>query len=92
MPIWRQFAEVVLKDAPKLPFTAPPGIRMVKIDRRSGKRVFGGTPSTERRAGVIWEAFKPESEPRRTVAPPNPNARRTVRSDADFLRNEGGIY
>jgi penicillin-binding protein 1A len=92
VPIWRQFAEVVLKDAPKLPFTAPPGIRMVKIDRRSGKRVFGGTPSTERRAGVIWEAFKPESEPRRTVAPPNPNARRTVRSDADFLRNEGGIY
>ncbi|MGL4543485.1 MAG: penicillin-binding protein 1A [Polymorphobacter sp.] len=92
VPIWRQFAETVLKDAPKLPFTAPPGIRMVKIDRRSGKRVFGGTPSTERRAGVIWEAFKPESEPRRTVAPPNPNARRTVRSDADFLRNEGGIY
>lgn len=90
--IWRQFGEIVLKDAPKLPFTVPPGVRMVKIDRRSGKRVFGGTPSTERRAGVIWEAFKPESEPRRTVAPPNPNARRTVRSDADFLRNEGGIY
>ena len=92
VPIWQQFAEVVLKDAPKMPFTIPPGIRMVTIDRRSGKRVFGGTPSTERRAAVIWEAFKPESEPRRTVAPPNPNARRTVRSDADFLSNEGGIY
>jgi penicillin-binding protein 1A len=94
VPIWEQFGKVVLADAPKLPFVIPPGIRMVKIDRRSGKRVYGGTPSTEKQASVIWEAFKPESEPRRTgaVAKVDPNARRKVRSDADFLQNEGGIY
>ena len=94
VPIWEQFGKVVLADAPKLPFVIPPGIRMVKIDRRSGKRVFAGTPSTEKQAAVIWEAFKPESEPRRTgaVAKIDPDARRKVRSDADFLQNEGGIY
>ena len=98
LPIWRQFGEKVLKDTPKLPFVIPPGIRMVTVERRSGKRVFGGTPSEERKAAVIWEAFKPQSEPRRTgslkkdAAMLPGVAKRAVRSDAEFLRNSGGIY
>ena len=32
----------------------------------SGKRVFDGWPSDEPMAAVIWEAFKPDTEPRRT--------------------------
>ena len=52
---------------PVLPFRAPQGIRMVAIDRRSGHRVFGAWPGDDPRAAVIWEAFKPESEPRRTA-------------------------
>lgn len=97
VPIWRQFGETVLKDAPKLPFVIPPGVRMVTIDRRSGKRVYGVAPTDERKAVVIWEAFKPASEPRRTgsvkqdVLGPVIVGRR-VRSDAEFLRNSGGIY
>ena len=97
VPIWRQFGETVLKDAPKLPFQAPPGIRMVTIERRSGKRVYGVAPTDERKALVIWEAFKPASEPRRTgslkqaeMLAGTPGKR--VRSDADFLNNNGGIY
>jgi penicillin-binding protein 1A len=95
-PIWRQFAEVALKDAPKMPFVIPAGIRMVRIDRRSGKRVFGVWPgSEERRSATIWEAFKPDSEPRRTGGGDDNrfggNSGR-VRSDAEFLENEGGIY
>ena len=39
---------------------------MVRIDRRSGKRVFDGWPTDEPMASVIWEAFKPDTEPRRT--------------------------
>jgi penicillin-binding protein 1A len=67
-PIFKQFAQAALKDMPVVPFRAPPGIRMVRIDRRSGRKVFGAWPSTEEpRAAVIWEAFKPESEPRRAV-------------------------
>ncbi len=92
VPIWRQFGEVALKDAPKLPFVIPPGIRMVKIDRRSGKRVFGVWPTDEAKAQVIWEAFKPESEPRRAGGHAGPATGGRVRSDADFLRNTGGIY
>ena len=67
-PIFEQWAKVALKDAPKTPFRAPTGIRMVRIDRRSGKRVFGVWPSgNDPKPAVIWEAFKPESEPRRTA-------------------------
>ena len=66
-PIFRQFAQTAFRDMPVLPFRAPAGIRMVRIDRRSGHRVFGEWPSTDPRAAVIWEAFRPESEPRRTA-------------------------
>jgi penicillin-binding protein 1A len=52
---------------PVVPFRAPAGIRMVRIDRRSGRKVFGAWPTDEPKAAVIWEAFKPESEPRRSI-------------------------
>jgi penicillin-binding protein 1A len=66
-PIFKQFAQVAFKDAPKIPFVAPEGIRMVRIDRVTGKRVFGVFPTTEDpKSSVIWEAFQPETEPRRS--------------------------
>jgi len=67
-PIFQQFAEAAFKDMPVVPFRAPTGIRMVRIDRRSGRKVFGTWPTNEDpKAAVIWEAFKPESEPRRSI-------------------------
>jgi penicillin-binding protein 1A len=45
------------------PAVAPAGVRMIKVDRKSGKQVFRGTPSTGKDATVIWEAFKPNTEP-----------------------------
>src|SRR3990170_8401972 len=66
-PIFKQFAQVAFKDMPPVPFVAPPGIRMVRIDRASGRRVFGSFPTTEDpKSSVIWEAFQPETEPRRS--------------------------
>ena len=52
---------------------------------------------------MIWEAFKPESEPRRTVtrdqvqfAARTPARRADARAeptrDSEFLQREGGIY
>ena len=65
-PIFKQFAQAAFRDMPKVPFVAPPGIRMVRIDRASGKRVFGSFPTTvDPKSSVIWEAFQPETEPRR---------------------------
>ncbi|HEX2763620.1 MAG TPA: PBP1A family penicillin-binding protein [Allosphingosinicella sp.] len=105
-PIFKQFAQVAFKDMPAIPFRAPAGIRMVRIDRRSGKKVFGAWPTDDPKAAVIWEAFKPESEPRRSIgreqaaapAPLKKAARKAVRAaptqsrDEDFLQNQGGIY
>jgi penicillin-binding protein 1A len=104
-PIFKQFALAALKDLPKVPFVAPAGIRMVRIDRRSGKKVFGAWPTDDPKAAVIWEAFKPESEPRRSIrrdemanrppekAAPRLKVERTdAQRDSDFLQNQGGIY
>ncbi len=38
---------------------------MVRIDRRSGRRVLDGWPTDDPLSSVIWEAFKPDTEPRR---------------------------
>ncbi len=66
-PIFKQWAQVAYKDAPKVPFVAPAGIRWVRIDRGTGKRVFGVFPVTEDpKSSVIWEAFQPQTEPRRS--------------------------
>ena len=77
---------------------------MVRIDRRSGRRVYGSWPGTDPKASIIWEAFKPESEPRRTIREeeiqPVKTPRRqdapvrqgpAGRSDNDFLDDRGGI-
>ena len=48
-------------------FVAPAGVRMVRIDRRTGKRVFEGTATDDPKAAVIWEAFKPDTEPARST-------------------------
>jgi penicillin-binding protein 1A len=66
-PVFKQFALAAMKDMPIVQFRAPAGIRMVRIDRRSGRKVFGAWPTDEPKAAVIWEAFKPESEPRRSI-------------------------
>ena len=103
-PIFKQFALKAYEGMPKELFRAPAGIRMVRIDRASGRPVYGGWPSDDPKSAVIWEAFKPESEPRRTArssaapaaaakatAAPAPAAA-TRQRDSDFLQREGGIY
>ncbi|MEO7655429.1 MAG: PBP1A family penicillin-binding protein [Sphingomicrobium sp.] len=65
-PIFKQWAKVALADQPKTPFISPPGIRWVRVDRATGKKVFGTFPMTEdSKSSVIWEAFQPQTEPRR---------------------------
>ena len=66
-PIFKQFVQATRSRWSELPFVAPEGVRMVRIDRTSGKRVFGVEPGSDPKAGVIWEAFKPDTEPARAT-------------------------
>ena len=66
-PIFKEYARVATRGQPKIPFIAPEGTRMVRVERRSGHRVYGVWPSNSFDTPVIWEAFKAETEPRRTM-------------------------
>jgi penicillin-binding protein 1A len=64
-PIIKSLIEKTKSKWSDLPAVAPAGVRMVRIDRRSGKRVFDGWPTDDPRSAIIWEAFKPDTEPER---------------------------
>ena len=75
-PMMMDFVNATRKRWTPEEFVAPPGVLMVKIDRRSGKRVFEGTPSDDPKAAIIWEAFKPDTEPPRATRQDQIAARR----------------
>jgi len=64
-PIIKSLIEKTRKKWSDLPPVAPNGVRMVRVDRRSGKRVFDGWPTDDAKSAIIWEAFKPDTEPER---------------------------
>jgi penicillin-binding protein 1A len=64
-PIIKSLIEKTRAKWSDLPAVAPQGVRMVRIDRRSGKRVFDGWPADDPKSPIIWEAFKPDTEPER---------------------------
>jgi penicillin-binding protein 1A len=66
-PIFKQFARQAFAGTVALPFTAPNGVRLVRVDRKSGKRVYGSWPDDDPKGAVIWEAFKAETEPKRSI-------------------------
>ncbi len=64
-PIIRSLIEKTRAKWSDLPPVAPQGVRMVRVDRRTGKRVFDGWPTDDPKSAIIWEAFKPDTEPER---------------------------
>ncbi|KPF65281.1 penicillin-binding protein 1A [Porphyrobacter sp. AAP60] len=64
-PIIKSLIEKTKPRWSDLPAVAPEGVRMVRVDRSSGKRVYDGWPTDDPRSATIWEAFKPDSEPER---------------------------
>ncbi|MBA4088475.1 MAG: penicillin-binding protein [Novosphingobium sp.] len=78
-PVFKQLVQETRARWKDVPFAVPEGVRMVKIDRVSGKRVFGGMPENDvAKASVIWEAFKPDTEPRRTAREGEVSAKQAV--------------
>jgi penicillin-binding protein 1A len=56
-PIVKDFLKVALADKPAVPFRVPPGIKLIRIDPKSGMRIAAGSP------GGLLEAFKPGTAP-----------------------------
>lgn len=56
-PIFRDFMKWALADKPATPFRVPSGIKLVRIDAKTGMRAQAGTERT------ILEAYKPNEEP-----------------------------
>lgn len=72
------------------PAVAPSGVRMVRINRRTGKRVLDGLPGSGDKSAVIWEAFKPDTEPPRATAADEIASRRAEILDLIRKARSGG--
>ena len=92
-PIVRDFLKVALADKPPIPFRVPPGIKLIRVDAKTGMRAGPGDTR------AILEAFKPGTAPpdsysvigaetgeRRPPLPVSPDADRAVRTGT------GGLY
>jgi penicillin-binding protein 1A len=56
-PIVKDFMKIALAEKPAVPFRVPPGIKLIRIDPKSGMRIAAGSP------GGLLEAFKPGTAP-----------------------------
>jgi penicillin-binding protein 1A len=65
-PIFRDFMMEALKDKSATPFRVPPGVRLVKVNARTGRLAEPGDHD------VIFDAFKPGTEPDESGPKPAP--------------------
>jgi penicillin-binding protein 1A len=56
-PVFRDFMGAALRDQPAIPFRIPPGIELVRVNVETGQPAKSGDKQ------VIYEAFKPGTEP-----------------------------
>jgi penicillin-binding protein 1A len=75
-PVFQEFMEKALAGQPAIPFRIPPGIRLVRVNSKTG------LPTTPDDRNVILEAFKPGTEP---------NAQRSVLDGSGVDGAEGNV-
>lgn len=63
LPIWQAFMKGALEGTPDVPFRRPDGVKLVKIDRKTGLLPSPDTPAEN----IIYEAFMPGTEPTSTT-------------------------
>jgi penicillin-binding protein 1A len=83
-PMFRDFMAEALKDVPATPFRIPPGVRLVRVDADTGRLAQAGD------ARVIYEAFKPGTEPRQDA--PGDSAAIGVSGGGASGETLGGLY
>ena len=92
-PIVADFLKVALADKPAVPFRVPAGIKLIRIDSKSGMRAGAGSDGK-----VILEAFKPGTAPPDTysvIGYSDPNAGPgyvSPEADRAVNRGTGGLY
>jgi penicillin-binding protein 1A len=64
-PVVREFFKIALADQPPSSFRAPPGIKLVRVNLKTGLPAAPGDPK------AIMEAFKPSQDPLGAVATDN---------------------
>jgi penicillin-binding protein 1A len=87
-PIARDFFKAALADKPAMPFRVPPGIKLIRVDVKTGQRAGPGS------TGVILEAFKPGTAPPENDTLPAMGGAETVgvSPEADSAVRRGGLY
>ena len=87
-PIAKDFFKAALADKPAMPFRVPPGIKLIRVDVKTGQRAGPGT------TGVILEAFKPGTSPPENNALAVMGGAETVgvSPEADGAVRRGGLY
>lgn len=83
VPVFKDFMEEALKDAPPLPFRVPPGIRQVQINADTGARARPGDEH------VIWESFLTGTEPTDQMYILDTDGIRPTNSFGDWSASEG---
>jgi penicillin-binding protein 1A len=91
-PIARDFLKLALADKPAIPFKIPAGIKLIRVDAKTGLRAGPGDPGK-----TILEAFKPGTAPSdnySAIGVADADGR-TIAPDADrnlFRPGTGGLY
>ncbi|XWN34380.1 MAG: penicillin-binding protein 1A [Devosia sp.] len=91
-PIFLDFMQQALDGKPGVEFRAPEGIKLIPVDRTTGRQVAGSGP------GVILEAFKPGTAPGDTFSiiglNDNQPGRRSITRESEraVLSGTGGLY
>jgi len=89
-PIARDFFKAALADKPAMPFRVPPGIKLIRVDVKTGQRAGPGTTT------AILEAFKPGTAPPENDAVAAMGGYEVggdaVPSESDRAVRRGGLY
>ncbi|BAT60869.1 penicillin-binding protein 1A [Variibacter gotjawalensis] len=87
-PVVKDFLKAALANKPAVPFRVPPGMKLIRVDARTGVRASGGD------GRVILEAFKPgTAPPEAAIAAVDPEGRpESVTPEADRAVRGGGLY
>jgi penicillin-binding protein 1A len=94
-PVVRDFLKLALADKPPIPFRVPPGIKLIRVNAKTGMRALPGDTN------VILEGFKPGTAPPDNYsvigagadAGNGPGGPVATSPDADrAVRGTGGLY